>query len=421
MFSLRLGPSLLATAAVGVLCACASKSLSPTSPETVTPGVSVTSVSVGFAAERGASIRPGEVVQLKATAAYSDNTTSDCSATATWSSSNDQVLRLTGVKPGEVIGVTNGDAKVTATCGAARGDLAAFVLPLDTTGPGSDRPGIRISGFENYPNYVLVNSLIRMHAAIIDGDGNVVRDCTSEAVWDTSDRTIARPSNTNSSLGRSFVQSREGEVTITASCVGLTGQVRVRIGHFTLNGSVRSTSGEPVSDALIGLNTRTAGSGSYLMDVINESPTITVSRLGFDTHQSTFAWNRQPVMLRDISLTPLPDIFRQGEGRICPNYPGYECEAGAVRQDVIAFTVPRNGNLRLATHWEAPGGSSVDHDLIVTLTCNGVKLPGFTRYVSSGTGGGFTVAATTTCNYELTIQNGTTLKVLPYQWTLNMQ
>lgn len=475
---------------------CADSSpLAPSPPDTTNPIVSVT---VAFGAPRPASIRPAEVVQLKAVALRTDNSTADCTETATWSSSNAQVLKLTGARPGEVVGVSAGDATITAACGAVRGDLAAAVPSLTrltvttaaghshafTIGEGSQLyatayfsdntttdctalaqwssdnpdvmrmqtspgavlavttgtsvvrahghggaaalgvlvgPGIRISGFENYPDYVLLNSHIRMHAAIIDGGGQVVRDCTSEAVWGTSDSSIARPGSTNSSLGRLFVQSAEGEVTISASCLGQTGQIRVRIGHFTLSGVVRATTGAAIADALVGASTRSSGSGSYALDLVSETPTIKVSHVGFETLSTAITWNQQPVIHRDMLLSPLPDIFRQGEGRLCQIYGTAECEAGAARQDVITFTVPRDGNLRLSTHWQAPGGSGVDSDLIATLSCNGSKLPGFPRYITTGTGGGFTIAAATTCQYALTMQNATIVKALPYQWTLNMQ
>lgn len=112
-------------------------------------------------------------------------------------------------------------------------------------------------------------------------------------------------------------------------------------------------------------------------------------------------------------------IFSQGDGRLCPFYSTAACETGAARQDTLGFTVPRNGTLRLSTQWPAIGGSGVDWGLEINLTCNGTKVSGFPRDNARGADS-VAVAASSTCQYELTVRNATS-KSVSYQWALSLQ
>jgi hypothetical protein len=66
-------------------------------------------------------------VLLSATLKNGDGTTSDCTAGAAWSSSDDKLLRLTGAKPGEFLVVDAGDSRVSAVCSGTTGSLAIHV------------------------------------------------------------------------------------------------------------------------------------------------------------------------------------------------------------------------------------------------------------------------------------------------------
>jgi hypothetical protein len=260
-----------------------------------------------------------------------------------------------------------------------------------------------------------------MRATTVDAEGRPVRDCTDEAVWSTSDSSIARPGSVNIALGRQLVKSQEGDVTLTAVCGADAGTMLVRIGHFTLSGIVRSTTGEVIAEAAIGPAARSSATGDYQLDLASEDGSLRISKPGFETVVTRFQWNLQPAMRQDIVLSPLSGILRQGEGRLCQVESNAGCEGGSTVQDVVSFSVPRAGDLRLATYFQSSGGSGVDEGLIVGLRCNGVTLPGFDREVQNGTGDGFTIVASPACQYELTFRNGTRRNPLPYQWTLSLQ
>lgn len=372
--------------------------------------LTVSGVTVSLPAGHGALFTPGEKSQLRAIATYSDLSSGECTAAAQWVSSNEPVIRLTGVHPGEIVSVAGGNAAVTATCGAATGQLTLTV-----------GRGVRIGGgMDAYPNFILTSGNFFLTATIINADGRVDRDCGSEAVWTSSNPAVA----TIQSISKRLQQRNEGEATITATCALATGQLLVRIGHYVLSGVVRAADGSPVGGALID-DTLTASDGSYDETQTSERPTVRVSKVAYETLVQAITWNREPAMTQDLVLSPIPGVFRQGEGKLCisgSGTPTYEQECrpvGATSQDVHTFTVPRDGTLRLATHWSAPSGSEVDHNLIADLKCDGTRV---TRsFIASGLGGGFSVSATASCHYELTLTNGTVAHVLPYQYTLSLQ
>ena len=68
-------------------------------------------------------------VQLTATLKGADGSTSDCTAGATWSTSDDKLLKPTGAKPGEFLVVEAGDSRATAVCSGTSGTLAIHVDP----------------------------------------------------------------------------------------------------------------------------------------------------------------------------------------------------------------------------------------------------------------------------------------------------
>ena len=372
--------------------------------------LAVSGVTVSLPAGHVASFTPGERSQLRAIATYSDLSTGECTAAAQWVSSNELVIRLTGVHAGEIVSVAGGDAIVRATCGTATGQLTLTV-----------GRGVRIGGgMEAYPHFILTGGNFFLTATIINADGSVNRDCSSEAVWTSSNPAVA----TIQSTSKRLQQRSEGEATITAACALATGQLLVRIGHYVLGGFVRAADGSPVGGALID-KSLTAGDGSYSETQNSERPDVRVSKVAYETLVQAVTWNREPAMTQDLVLSPIPGVFLQGEGKLCNSGSStatYELEckpAGATSLDLYTFTVPHDGILRLATHWSAPGGSEIDHDLIADLKCDGARVK--QAPISSGLGGGFSVSATAGCHYELTLTNRTVAHVLPYQYTLSLQ
>ena len=73
------------------------------------------------------ALAPNMKVQLSATLKAADGSTSECTAAATWSSSNASLLKLAGTKPGEFLVVDAGDSSVSAVCSGTTGTLAIHV------------------------------------------------------------------------------------------------------------------------------------------------------------------------------------------------------------------------------------------------------------------------------------------------------
>jgi hypothetical protein len=96
--------------ALGVSCSCGSSSSpsSPTAPSSSSATVSSVLVSGGTSLSKA-----GQTVQLTATATFSDGTTQNVTASATWQSSNTGVATVT--PGGLVTAVTSGTVTLTAT------------------------------------------------------------------------------------------------------------------------------------------------------------------------------------------------------------------------------------------------------------------------------------------------------------------
>ena len=87
-------------------------------------------VTVSGAEQYAPPLTTGLRLQLTATLALSGST-QNCTNTATWSSSDDTVLRAT-TTAGEFLAVNSGNATVSATCSGARGQVALRIERLGT-------------------------------------------------------------------------------------------------------------------------------------------------------------------------------------------------------------------------------------------------------------------------------------------------
>jgi len=116
-------------------------------PVRPTSAAAVPIVTVSGLAQNGEALRPGTSVQLGATLRRADASNSDCTAGATWASTDLTRLRPTGRVPGEFLIVEAGDATASATCEGVTGQLSIHAEPGRLTisgrvlaGPGG--PGV---------------------------------------------------------------------------------------------------------------------------------------------------------------------------------------------------------------------------------------------------------------------------------------
>ena len=270
-------------------------------------------------------------------------------------------------------------------------------------------------------------------ATLVDDHGTKIEDCGHDADWATSSRDFA---NFNALTKNKVLFDRIGakasaDVTITVRCKGQTSQLVVRMRPYRVSGSVRSSTGEPLAGVRItekfsNVEVTTDASGNYVADFVEAKPETVMSLPGYDSYSQELTWNAEPSVRLDVTLPAIPGIVLTGSGRVCnlgPSDARYTTEclpAGALQTQSYSFTVPRDGALRLRTYWpDPPGGSGVDDNLMVTLTCNGTSV--YDGEVYGVQGGGFTRPAKRDCAYGLTFRNRTLLRVLPYEFTVDLQ
>jgi hypothetical protein len=120
----RVTPNCLRTVlAIGSLLALARCSGNPATPSS-SPAPTVT---VSGLERLPVPLTPGAKVQFTATLTPGSGNQQDCTATATWSSSDPSLLRPTGLTAGEFVAVAVGETTVLAVCSGATGRLAVRV------------------------------------------------------------------------------------------------------------------------------------------------------------------------------------------------------------------------------------------------------------------------------------------------------
>ncbi len=189
--------------------------LTATTTFTVTNAV-ITSITVTPIAPL---IPVGTVVQFVATAIFSDNTTQNVTAGATWQSSAPGVLGVTtaGGARGRGTGIAAGTATVTATFMGISGSTTAMVtnaIPMSI----SVRPaGITLA----------VGARRQFTAQEIFSDGTS-RDVTATATWQSLQPGIAGVSDAGGTRGL-VTGVAAGTATIQATLAGLSGSVAVTV------------------------------------------------------------------------------------------------------------------------------------------------------------------------------------------------
>jgi len=189
---------------------------------TVAPGTAtVTATLLGFSATCDVTVRPAAIVgvaispasasvpagyQLRftATGTYSDGTTQDVSALATWTSSSTGVAVVSsstsGGTPGLATAIASGSTTITASYGGASASAALTVTA----------PTLQSIAVTPNPFTVLRGGKQQLTATGTFSDGSTV-DVTQQCTWSSSSRSVAWVSKSGVVTG-----TKAGSVTITA-------------------------------------------------------------------------------------------------------------------------------------------------------------------------------------------------------------
>lgn len=162
-----------------------------------------------------ASAAVGTRVVLQAVGTYSDSSTRDVSAEATWTSSDDRVARVMG---GTVTARAAGNTTITASLTGFSGTASITVPAATITGltvtPASATIGVQGSA--------------AFHAVVTLSDGTT-QDVTATATWTSSDAKIASVSADGTALGVGV-----GSVTISAAVGRVSGTAKLAVTSATL-------------------------------------------------------------------------------------------------------------------------------------------------------------------------------------------
>lgn len=182
-------------------------------------------------------VAPGNTLQYKATAVFSDTTTEDVTEAASWSSDN------TGAA---TINNTPGTKGLATTAGAGSTTITATYSAV----PGTATLTVNTVTLE----YIVVTAA---KSSIADGtmlqftatgvySNNTTQDLTTQALWSSSNETYVTISNAAGSKGVATGEAPGGPVTITAAFGGKSGTAPLTITNATLS-SINITPTDPVA------------------------------------------------------------------------------------------------------------------------------------------------------------------------------
>lgn len=169
----------LALLSAGMACAFAFLSCGGSSSSTPVPHT-LTSVTIGPA---NPTVDLELTKQLSATANYSDNSTQDVTASATWTSGNTAQATFSQSTPGLVSGVATGSPTITAAYGGMSGTATLIVEGVSGLSLSPSDPSIPVNSTQQFK-------------AIATYPDNPSADVTSLATWGSSDDTKATISTT---------------------------------------------------------------------------------------------------------------------------------------------------------------------------------------------------------------------------------
>ena len=181
----------------------------------VTPTLTAVSVSPATA-----SITSGTAQQFSATATYSNGSTSDVTASATWASSDTTVAAINPA--GLATGNSSGSATISATFGAIGGSAALKVVaPVLTT----------IAVTPSSPSFA--NGSTEQFTATAGYNNNTTANVTSSATWSSSNSAVATISSGGLATGQGG-----GTTTISAALNGVNGSTTATV---TVTGTANIT------------------------------------------------------------------------------------------------------------------------------------------------------------------------------------
>jgi hypothetical protein len=162
---------------------------------------------------------------LTATGYYSDNSTQDLTAAASWSSDTPSVATVSNAPGGRgrVTGIALGAATITASFAGQQG--AAYVQV-------NNGALISIAVYPTAPN-AAKGTKVQFYATGVYDDGNAV-DVTSQVVWSSSDTTVATVSPGGGSAGLTRAVG-VGTAEITATLKGIGGSTVLTVGAAALS------------------------------------------------------------------------------------------------------------------------------------------------------------------------------------------
>jgi hypothetical protein len=183
-------------------------------------------VNVTAAALSGITVAPAQStlyvgwrVPFKATAAYSDGTTADVTATAVWTSSDESVATVSNatLSHGYVTGIGTGSATITAAYGGMSG-TAQVTVQSATLSSLSISPVLPT---------VPVGATLQFTATAILSD-NTTRNVTAQATWSSATPSVATLGSGRGQTGVARAVAA-GTTVIQASYMGLTAQTTLTV------------------------------------------------------------------------------------------------------------------------------------------------------------------------------------------------
>lgn len=171
-----------------------------------------------------ASIASGTCQQFYATGTYSDGSTQDVTAQATWTSADAAVAAVSNVpaSKGLTSALAAGTTLVTATFGGMSGNAALTVTPATL---------VTIELTPTDPS-IPKGLAQQFNATGVYTDGST-QDLTAAATWTSSDTAVAAVSNAPASIGRASGLAA-GTAVITASVGSVSGSTALTVTAATL-------------------------------------------------------------------------------------------------------------------------------------------------------------------------------------------
>ncbi len=167
----------------------------------------------------GPSLAKGSTAQLTATAVYSDFSTANVTAQATWLSSNGAAVSVgnAGATAGRALALAEGTSTVSATFSGKSGSISVTVTPATL---------MSVTVTPATPSAPLGGTVAFVATAVYTDATTVV--VTTSASWDSSDLSVATISNGGATRGTATAL-RSGPTTISASYMGVMGTTTLTV------------------------------------------------------------------------------------------------------------------------------------------------------------------------------------------------